>query len=73
LPTSSSRRKLADFSVGKRQHSQVEMKEIPVRHTKKIFTRRVVQDWSRLSREAVKSPSFNISKIQLDKFLSSLI
>ena len=35
MATSTSRRKIPDFSVGNRRHSQVATKEIPIRHTEK--------------------------------------
>lgn len=38
-----------------------------------LFTMKVVQPWDRLLREAVKSPSSGISRIPVDKALSSFI
>jgi len=41
--------------------------------TKNFFTLRVTENWNRLPREAVDSPSLEIFKIHLDKVLCSLL
>ena len=56
------------------QGAKTAIQEIPYRHKKKnLFTVRVAEQWNRLPRQIVESPSQEIFKTCLDTFLSDLI